>query len=646
MLNLIRKHADSWMIKSILWLIVFAFVGTIFYSWGMGGRSGGRSGVIATVNGEKILLNEYDQSFNNLINYYRSQFKGQFSQDLIEKLDLKNTALDGLIQKKILLAEAKKYNIQVSDQELTSKIKENPSFQKADSFDPSLYKNFLNFNRISAKEFEDSQREIMLLQKIEQVIKSNTKISESEMLEAFKKENEKIKFKYIQFPKKYFKPENPPSDEELKKYFEKNKTQFEVPEQIKVKYIKLTKETLKDEIKIHEEDIQDYYDAHEADYILKKRYRARHILIKALPVLPEGDATEEAKKKALDEAEQKAKKNAEDILQKIKDGKDFAELAKEHSEDPGSGPRGGDLGEFTKGTMVPEFEKALDNMKAGELAGPIKTVFGYHIIKLDELKEERKKPVSEVKEEITKKLESRKIQQRIRRKIKKIYQMASTDNDLEKAAKKFNSEVKSTDFISTTNHNVPDIGIVPEFFNAAFILKDNQISEPVNTPDASFLAKVVERKPPHIPEMDTVLEEVSKEYDDQISESNTKEKMKSLSKRLKAEKSLDKIASENKLEIDETPFFSMADTIPGIGNIKEIKDAVFNLKPGETTRGSSKHSHYLIQIVEREEAGEPTNEQKLETYSVLKKEKGNLIFKEWLDNAKEQSEILIDKTLL
>ena len=89
MLSIIREHADSWMIKAILWLIIFAFIGTIFYSWGMGGSSGSGGGVIASVNGEKILQGEYERTFNNLIDFYRQQFKSQFSNDMIKKLVIK-----------------------------------------------------------------------------------------------------------------------------------------------------------------------------------------------------------------------------------------------------------------------------------------------------------------------------------------------------------------------------------------------------------------------------------------------------------------------------------------------------------------------------------------------------------------------------
>ena len=100
MLNVIREHADSWLIKTIIWSIALAFIGTIFYSWGMGGASSSSGGVVATVNGTKISQAEYERTLSNLINFYREQFQNQFSEELIQKLDLKTQALDALIQKK------------------------------------------------------------------------------------------------------------------------------------------------------------------------------------------------------------------------------------------------------------------------------------------------------------------------------------------------------------------------------------------------------------------------------------------------------------------------------------------------------------------------------------------------------------------
>ena len=240
MLNVIREHADSWLIKTIIWSIAFAFIGTIFYSWGMGGSSGSSGGVVATVDGSKISQAEYERTFNNLINFYREQFQGQFSEELVQKLDLKTQALDVLIQKKILLLKAKELNIQISDTEVVKQINSLTAFQKNKVFNNTAYQNYLKFKRLTPLEFEESQREALLLEKTRNLIKSNVKVSPNELNKAYMLANEKIKLDYIIIPNNYFKSEEKVSQEEIKSFYEKNKGSFEIPEKIKIQYVKTT----------------------------------------------------------------------------------------------------------------------------------------------------------------------------------------------------------------------------------------------------------------------------------------------------------------------------------------------------------------------------------------------------------------------
>ncbi len=647
MLNFIRKQSDTWLIKAILWLIVLAFVATIFYSWGAGGKIGEANRTVATVNGIEIKASEFERAYSNIVNFYRNQFRDQFSEEMVAKLKLKENALDALIQNRLVLLEAKKMNLTVSDQELADSIAKRPEFQRDEKFSSNLYKNYLRFSRISAKDFEDSQRKTLLREKLEKIIKASTQISESEIQEAYKKENEKIKFKYIGFSKDFFKPANRPSDEEIQKYFDAHKSQFEVPEQIKVQYVKLTPKRVEDVIEIYEEDVQDYYKTNQAKFFIKKQYKASHILIKSDEALPPGEnLSSEEKEKLLDEADEKTKIKAEEILKQIREGADFGEMAKKHSDDPASGKNGGSLGQFSRGLMIPEFEAALDKLKPGELGGPVKTVFGFHIIKLDEVKEERLKPLTEVQEEIKKTLKEDKSRRRIRTIAKKIRREAGAANDLTQAAQKYKAETNTTKFISGRTHNVPEIGNVPEFFNVAFSLAGEQLSEPVNTAEASYLLKVTARKDPYIPQLNEVLSAVTQAVVEEKNKSATQDQFKALGEQLKNTKNLEQLAKKVNMTVEETPFINQSDSIPGIGNIQSIKDAVFPLKPGETTTGESRGIYYLIQMVEREAADKPDADKMKKIYARLKNEKSRLVFQEWMENVKEKADILIDRTFL
>lgn len=643
MLNLIRQHADSWMVKTILWLIIFAFLGTIFYSWGMGGAPGSRGGMVATVEGVEIPYSEYDKTFNNLINFYRDQFKNQFSEDLIQRLDLKTQALDALIHRKLLLLESDNLNIRVSDDELVAHIQNFPAFQKDSKFNQTYYNNYIQFNHLTHLDFEEGQREALRIQKLEKMITGNTLVSKTEVLDTFKTEEETVKFDYIAFSEDHFETAQPSNETEIKNYYEKNKARFEVPDQIKVDYVKVNPKDFEDAITPSEEDLQEYYDSKIAAFQVKKKYKASHILFQLEPAKIDEKASDEEKQKASEEA---AKKEADETLKKIRAGADFAELAETLSDDPSSGSKGGSLGEFPKGTMVPEFEAALEKLKQGEISEPVKSPFGYHIVKLDQKTDARIKPLPEVKDAVTKSIKETKARQKARRVVKRIYQATQKGSSFSEGAADQKVDVKTSDLISRQKHMIADVGSAPEFFNAAFSLTDGQISDPIHTFGASYILTVKERKATYIPELDSVRKEVEEKAGKEANKNLTSKKFKELAGKLESGKDLKKIAKELKMDIQHTPFFSRVDSIPGVGDFPKIKDKVFPLEKGQTTSASAFRKHYLIQFQERKQAGEPTGEQIESISARLKKQKSTTVFNEWLKNLRGKSEVMIDQTLL
>ena len=643
MLSTIREHADSWLIKAILWLIIFAFIGTIFYSWGMGGASSSGGGVIATVQGDKIFQGEYDRTFNNLVDFYRQQFRNQFSDEMIKKLDLKTQALEALIQKKLLLQEAEKQNLRVSDTELISHIQGLQVFQSEKKFSEQSYRNYLQFQRVTPGQFEDNQRENLVLTKLEKLFETSSKVSQSEIQEAFRNEEEKSKLDYVRFNDDHFQADKTFTDQELNDFFQANKKQFEIPAQIKVEYTKITPKTYVAEIKPRDEDIEDYYQTKIADFRVKKMYRASHILAHVKSSEIEGDASTEEKQK---QAEDKAKARATELLGKVKAGADFGEVAKKHSDDPSSGSQGGSLGEFPKGTMVSAFESALDKLAIGGISEPVLTPFGYHIIKLESRTEERFKPLEEVREEVIQSLKEIKARQKVRRTAKHIYQDSEKTGDLKSAAEKNQVQTATSEFFSREDHNLPEIGNQPQFFNTAFSIGENKVSQPIHTQEASYILKLAGNKEPYIPELKEVREPVEQALTERVNEKLTSSKFKELEQKLAQEKDLEKIIKGMDLSVKHTPFFSMADSIPGIGNIKEVKEKALAMKVGDTASAKVRNRFYLFKRTEKEDAGEPDKEQAQKIIKRIKQEKSRQIFQEWVDNLKAGADIMIDQTLM
>jgi peptidyl-prolyl cis-trans isomerase D len=643
MLSTIREHADSWLIKAILWMIIFAFIGTIFYSWGMGGASSSGGGVIATVQGDKIFQGEYDRTFNNLVDFYRQQFKNQFSDEMIKRLDLKTQALEALIQKKLLLQEAEKQNIRVSDAELISHIQGLQVFQSDKRFSEQSYRNYLQFQRVTPGEFEDNQRENLILTKLEKLFGTSSKVSQSEIQDAFRNEEEKSKLDYVRFNEDHFQADKTFSDQELNDFFQANKKQFEIQPQIQVEYIKIEPKTYLAEINPRDEDIEDYYQTKIADFRVEKMYRASHILAHVKPSEIEGDASTEQKQK---KAEEQAKTRATELLSKVKAGADFGEVAKKHSDDPGSGSQGGSLGEFPKGTMVSAFESALDKLTIGGISEPVLTPFGYHIIKLESRTEERFKPLEEVREEVIQSLKKIKARQKVRRTAKHIYQDAEKTGDLKSAAEKNQVQTVISEFFSRGDHNLPEIGNQPQFFNTAFSLGENKVSQSIHTQEASFILKLAGNKEAYIPELKEVRKPVEQALIERVNEEKTSSKFKELEQKLAQEKDLEKIIKGLDLSVKHTPFFSMADSIPGIGNINEIKEKALAMKVGDTSSAKVRNRYYLFKRTEKEDAGEPDKEQAQKIIKRIKQEKSRQTFQEWVDNMKARADIMIDQTLM
>jgi peptidyl-prolyl cis-trans isomerase D len=643
MLSIIREHADSWMIKAILWLIIFAFIGTIFYSWGMGGSSGSSGGVIASVNGEQIRQGEYEHTFNNIVDFYRQQFKNQFSNDMIKKLDLKNQALEALIQKKILLHEAKKQNIQVSNEEVISFIKNIPAFQSSKKFNEIVYRNYIKSQRLTPGEFEETQRQTLLLDKLEKIFRTNSKASKSEILKEFRNQEDKVKLKYVRFTNNNFTSKKTISEQALKDYFQGNKSKFEIPPQIRVQYVKIESKNFQSQIEPREEDIEDFYKTKIANFHVKKKYKASHILTSLKPSDIEGDITEKEKQKQADE---KAKHKSTELLERLNKGADFNEVAKKHSDDSSSGTNGGSLGEFPEGTMVSTFEKTLDKLKPGEISKPVLSPFGYHIIKLESRTEKRIKSLSEVKDQIIKSLKEIKARQRVKRIIKRIHQAAQKDGNLSKAAESYQLKTAETDFFSRESHTLLEIGNQPDFFNTAFSLEKNKISEPIITPEVSFVLKITEEKSKYIPELSEVKEEVKEALTESNNEAATLKKFKELKDNLTKEKDLEKVVNRYDINIRNTPFFSKAESIPGIGDINQIKEKAFSMKIGEFSSAKIRNRFYLYKLEDIEKAGEPDSEQTRQIANKIKIDKSRQAFQEWVENLKTGAKILVDKTLL
>lgn len=473
MLKLMRDNLKN--LKWVLWFVVFVFVLLIFVDWGAGRlRGGGMHGVAARVGGIEISETAFLKEVKNTDERLRSLY-GQQYEMLRESLDLGQLALRNLIDTKLLVQEARRLKLEVSDEELAERIVSFPYFRKEDGtfVGEEVYRRILAANQTTPEEFEANLREQMLIDKLGKVLRAGLVIPDEEVDKEYRRRNEWASFDLLFVSVERAFPTTQASEEEAKAYYESHPDQFTHGDQVQLRYLLVDPVRLRQTLPVDEARVAEYYQTHQEEFRSPEEVKARHILLR-----PEGEG---------EEAWEKAKKQAEAVLAKAKaKGADFAGLAKEYSQDPGSRESGGDLGWFGRGRMVKEFEDAVFSMQPGEVTGPVRSQFGYHIILLEEKRAARLRPLDEVRDLIRYKLtesladaEASKRATALKEKV--VAEKRARAEDWQALA---DSVVSSnvTPFFSLDEGVVPGLGRDPAFLEELKGAKEGFVGGPRRTP--------------------------------------------------------------------------------------------------------------------------------------------------------------------
>lgn len=649
MLKFMREQSSSWLIKTILWLVVAAFVGTIFISWGVGEYQS-RTDVVAQVHNEKIYYEEYKDTLDNLYNLYRGAIKGTNQESLIPHSQLKRAALNTVIQRKLLINEARKMGIEVSNQEVIDQIRNFPSFQNNGRFDKNIYDNFLRYSRITARDFEKKQRTDLLLAKLQSLIKNSVKVSELELREAYSWKHEKINLDYLVIKPATFKEKVELTADKISEFYKKEREKFKKPDQLRVEYLFSDPPSYEKDVKMDEQDYVDYYNDHQDDYIEKEMVRASHILIKKSLTDLKEKADEQIKKEVERDIEiqkDEARKRAEKVMEELEKGGNFEELAKKYSEDEANANKGGDVGYFPRGRMMKEFEDAAFSLEISKFSDLVETIFGYHIIKVTDKKEGRIKPLKDVKEEINKKLVAKKSKKLAKRALLKILKSANPINEFKKYGDSGVVIKGTTEFFSIKDEIIPLVETSAQFKIEAFSLKENEASRTVETDKGFYLLRLLEKKESYIPQLDEVKDKVIESLSLVEQDKIANQEAHRLLNELKNGTSIDGLGEPAGIETLHTDFFDREQALNTFGMNKEFIKAVFQLKERESAVVPVFGKYYLVYMVER--AGFDTEHYQKEKDEFLTnfiEDKQSKVLAGWLDNLRNNAEITINEQIL
>jgi peptidyl-prolyl cis-trans isomerase D len=629
MLNVMRKHAGSWMIKVILFAIVIVFV-----FWGVGSFRSREASKVATVNGEIIGVSDFRRVYNNLVEQYRQRFGSSFNDGMIEMLQVKKQALDQLIDRAILLQEAEKLDFQVSDVEVAESIRNTPIFQNNGAFDNRRYQSILAQVRLTPEEFEAEQRNVLLGEKLTRIVLGAAKVSEAEARQWYDWQNTSVNIDYVLFePSRY--SDIKPSAEEISAYFETRKENYKTDPMVKVRYVVFDPEAYKTMASVEPDEITDYYESNISQFKTEKSVEARHILIKVDP-----DADQEA--------DLAAKNRAEKIAKMAKAGQDFAELAKTHSEGP-SKDNGGYLGTFQRSRMVKPFADKAFAMAAGEISEPVKTEFGWHIIKVESVEEASTKTLEQSKAQIISTLTDRKARNIAYDKAEQFYEVCFEKEDLVKNAKTFNLPVMETGSFSRRGPEAlgNDKGL---FANAAFALRVDEISDIQDIGDRYYLIQPTATIEPAIPQLEAVKTKVEADLTIKMQTDKAKIDAEAMAAELKEGKAFQESAGKHEVSVKHTGLFKRSAVIPDIGSDPKFAEAAFQLTSTHSTsqqpvEGSA--GFYLLRLSERKiPAADGFETERDSIKSMLLQQKQRTVIQDWLGDRKAGSQIIIEKDYL
>ncbi len=458
-----------------------------FMFWGVESYRSDSDGYVAIVDGEEISRREFEQALRDHHERMRSMMAENFDSSLLDSFEVRNSVLESLIQQRLLHREAVNNGFAVLDSQLVTTIRDIPAFQKDNSFSNEQYQELLRLQGMNPTDFETGIRQELLLQQLLDGYGENGFVSSAVSERVMYLSEVQREVSQIQIDPDQFLSQVTPSEAEINDYYDQHRNDFFLPERARVEYVVLSLEALAENEPISEEAVNDYYDEYQAEFSQPEERQASHILISTAADAPEDE-------------KQAARDKAEDVLQRVtQDPEEFTALAKEFSDDPGSALNGGDLGFFGRGVMVKAFEDEIFQMQLDEISAVVETDFGFHIIKLVDIKDAHTSALEEVREQIEQKLKVQMVGSVFGETAEDFSNIVYEESDsLQFAAERFELTIQESDWI---NRSSTQPAILANNQLMAAIFSDEAILDQRNTEaievmqDTLVSARVLEHKP-------------------------------------------------------------------------------------------------------------------------------------------------------
>ncbi|HSU18515.1 MAG TPA: peptidyl-prolyl cis-trans isomerase [Acidobacteriaceae bacterium] len=499
------------------------------------------------------------------------------------------------VERAVLLREADRLGLEVSDSDLRRELQTGPLsqylFPNGQFIGEDRYISFVEqFFGLSLLQFEQEVKKDLELQRLQAVVTGGATISDAAVRAEYMQQGEKIKFDYAVISADDIKKSINPSDAELETFFKQNATRYAsaVPETRKLTLFAFDDASLPGgKPQITDAEIQAYYKAHTSDYTVPEQVKTRHILISA-------------PKNADAKTDAAAKAKAEDVLKQLEGGAKFADLAKKYSDDPGSKDQGGELPMMPTSNLDPSYAKAAMALNPGQTSGLVRSQFGYHIIQTEAKDAAHTKPLAEVHDIIAAQLESQKAAGAAQNYASALVAQARKDG-LEKTAQAHNLHVITTDFLGRDGV-IPSLPDSTAVMTAAFSAPKSGAPQSVSTGEGYAIFQVVDVHPAHAPEFAAWKSHVLDDYREQKTPELLNAQLIKLADRAKVLNDLHKAAAEMKVPVKTSDLVGRDSQVPDIGSMSGAASVLFSLQKGAISGPINEGPNGSVaQVVEKQE---------------------------------------------
>ncbi|NDY42434.1 hypothetical protein G3N55_06205 [Dissulfurirhabdus thermomarina] len=628
MLEFIRRNVGSWIVKVILGLIILVFI-----PWGVGSLRSRRAETLAEVNGEPILHKDFDLALERTRDRYRQIFGGTLPEHFEEQVHLKEQVLERLVTERVMRQAAEAVGVRVRDPEVQQAILSVPAFRSGGVFDQRLYRMALQNARMTPEDYEAEVRQQLLAEKLGALFATGITVGGDEARAYYGFQNEEIDVAYVRLAPADCRDEVRVDEAELEAWYRDHRERYRTEPRVRVRYLLFSRKSV-GKVTVPDDEVRAYYEEHKKEFEVPERRRVRHILLTVPPGAGEA-------------VEKEVRARAEALRRRIEKGADFARLARRHSEDPATAKKGGDLGFITRGTMVPAFDKAAFELEAGKVSAPVRTRFGWHLVKVEKIEPGRVKPFKEVAREIRRKLARRKAASALAARANAAYDEIFELGGLAAYAKRHGLSLETTGFF-TRSAPAPVLGDDPDVLRNVFALGKGEMSSLLRVPDGVLILEVLDKEPPRVPPLQEVRAKALEDYTDEAAEGVCREKAaRLLAEARKA--GLSAAARKEGLEVRESGFFRRSDREAGGRLPAEVVAAALSRSeadplPDEPVAAGG--ASYVLAFKARR-AADPSGFEaaRKDIEARLLEEKRRAVFQGWLEAARKQAEVRVRGTL-